>query len=219
MSERETDRKALTPYATSYPAQVQAAGRQLAIAAQLNQDLDRRRFVAILKRIATEEAAFFLSSRQALEGDLIERFVDDWNWWDLSNNEALPWSLELIERFEDRWDWEGLFNNGTLPWSLELIERFEDRGLFNNETRNWCRQDEEEEQEQPDRWDWEGLFNNETLPWSLGLIERFEDRWDWRGFSSNEALPWSLELIERFEELECGRRRGALREYSLALVA
>ena len=24
----------------------------------------------------------------------------------LSDNLALPWSLELIERFADRWDWE-----------------------------------------------------------------------------------------------------------------
>ena len=23
----------------------------------------------------------------------------------LSENKALPWSLELIERYEDRWDW------------------------------------------------------------------------------------------------------------------
>ena len=182
MSERETDRKALTPYATSYPAQVQAAGRQLAIAAQLNQDLDRRRFVAILKRIATEEAAFFLSSRQALEGDLIERFVDDWNWWDLSNNEALPWSLELIERFEDRWNWSeayytaGISANTALPWSLRLIQRFEDR------------------------WDWEKLSANTALPWSLGLIERFEDRWDWESLSVNKAL--SLPLLRPTDIVE-----------------
>ena len=35
--------------------------------------------------------------------DLIERFEDRWEWWRLSQNEALPWSPALIERFADRW--------------------------------------------------------------------------------------------------------------------
>ena len=75
MSERETDRRALIPSAANYPAQVQAAGRQLAIAAQLNQDLERGRLVALLKRISSEDAITFLSLTQAIDGDLIERFA------------------------------------------------------------------------------------------------------------------------------------------------
>jgi hypothetical protein len=34
---------------------------------------------------------------------LIERFADRWNWEALSDNAALPWSLDLLERFGDRW--------------------------------------------------------------------------------------------------------------------
>ncbi len=152
MSERETDRNALTPYAPNYPAQVQAAGRQLDIAAQLNQDLERRRLIGILKRIFSEDAVVFLSRRQRLDGDLIERFADHWYSEDLSRNKYIPWPLELIERIEDGWDWAGLSKNEALPWSLDLIERYEDR------------------------WDWGSLFGNKALPWSLELIERLHRR-------------------------------------------
>ncbi|HNJ87171.1 MAG TPA: hypothetical protein PKU92_11355, partial [Agitococcus sp.] len=103
-----------------------------------------------------------------------------WDWKELSNNEALPWSLELIERFDDKWDWERLSNNEALPWSLELIERFEDK------------------------WRWSGgisldLSYNEAVPWSLELIERFKDKWDWRFFNqkATDCLPkLSLEDID-----------------------
>jgi hypothetical protein len=96
MSERETNRNALIPYAASYPAQVRAAGRQLAIASLLTQDLERDRLTNVLKLISRDDAVAFLTITQALDGDVIERFVDRWDWEWLSQNEALPWSIELI---------------------------------------------------------------------------------------------------------------------------
>jgi hypothetical protein len=124
MSEREAERNVLIPYAANSPALVQAAGRQLGIAAQLNEDLERRRFVALLKRISAKEAIDFLSREQPLDCDLIERFKDRWNWQRLSMNEVLPWSIKIIEQFKDRLDWRHLSGNIALPWSINLIEQF-----------------------------------------------------------------------------------------------
>jgi hypothetical protein len=206
MSKEETERSAIIPYAPNYLAQVQAAGRQLGIAAQLNQDIARRRFITILKRIPSKEAIFFLSTWQALDGDLINRFAERWDWGfglhkgGISCNEALLWSPELIERFENRWSWDGFSCNEALPWSLDLIKRFEDRwewsGLSYNEGLPWSLNLIERFET---RWDWGGLSCNKALPWSPEFIERFEDRWVWRWLSWNEAPPWSLDLIERFE--------------------
>jgi hypothetical protein len=53
-----------------------------------------------------------------------------------SENEALPWSVELIERFLDEWDWNSLSRNEGLPWSLELIEHFKDRWHWTNFANN-----------------------------------------------------------------------------------
>ena len=127
MSERKNDHRALIPYTASYPVQVQAAGRQLSIASQLNQDIERGRFVAILKKISSKDAAYFLSKRQALDGDLVERYADRWNWEWLTANKELTWTIELIARYADRWDWDDLSRNEDLPWSIELVDRFEDR--------------------------------------------------------------------------------------------
>ncbi|HMV61129.1 MAG TPA: hypothetical protein PKC07_07980, partial [Agitococcus sp.] len=121
--------------------QVEAANTRLAISSQLTQDVERRRFVEILKRIDKEEAVAFLSAYACLSDELIAKYEDKWNWKELSQSKALPWSLEFFERFEDKWDWEKLSWNEALPWSLELIERFEDK------------------------WDWERLSWNKALPW------------------------------------------------------
>ena len=200
MTDREPERKALIPYSGNYPAQVQAAGMQLAIAAELNQDLRRRQLVAILKRIPIKDAITFVSGSMVLDADLLERFEDCWDWGRLSLNRNLKWTPSLIERFEKRWEWQYLSQNQAIPWSDELIRRF-DR-----------------------QWHWQSLSWNSALPWSFKLIDRFEDRWHWvllakhsdlpwspdvidsyKGrlsvswFSENSNLPWSIELIQRYE--------------------
>lgn len=201
MSEQEFERWALTTYAANSPARVQVAGRQLAIAAQLKQDIERGRLVAILNRISVENAVTFLSEKQAIDDDLIERYEAKWNWERLSSNKALPWSLEFFERYEARWDWDTLSWNEALPWSFELIERYEAKWhwdtLSGNEALPWSLEFIDRYEA---RWDWEDISMNEALPWSLELIERYEDRWDWRRLSKNEALPWSLDLIDRFDD-------------------
>ena len=151
MSEDSIHRTTLVPRAASQLAQVLTAGRQLGIAAQLKDDIDRDRLIALLKRIPSERAIWWLSSSQPLSTDMIVRFEKWWNWDELSKNKELPWSLELIERFEDRWDWRNLARNESLPWSLELIERF------------------------ADRWNWWSLSWVESLPWSFELIECFDN--------------------------------------------
>ncbi|HNE92244.1 MAG TPA: hypothetical protein PLV16_10425, partial [Agitococcus sp.] len=116
--------------------QVEAANTCLAISSQLTQDVERRRFVEILKRICKRKTVIFLSVNAYLNEYLLEKFEGEWDWiayvtcWTmegLSTNKALPWSLGLIEKFKDRWEWQHLSRNEALPWSLALIERFEDK--------------------------------------------------------------------------------------------
>ena len=114
--------RSITSKHPGYPAQLQAAGRQLGIASQLAEELLQARWIALLKRIGRDEATKLLSLTQALDAALIQRYETSWDWELLSRSKALPWSLELIERFEDRWNWSKLSANEALPWSLELIE-------------------------------------------------------------------------------------------------
>ena len=59
----------------------------------------------------------------------IERFKDYWDWKELSNNDALEWSIPLIELFIDYWDWERLINSYKLSETMldsKFFERFKD---------------------------------------------------------------------------------------------
>ena len=56
MSKNETEGRELVPNIASSPVLVQVAGRQLALAKQLNQDIERQRLVAILKLVSSEDA-------------------------------------------------------------------------------------------------------------------------------------------------------------------
>ena len=157
--------------------QVKTANLQLLISSQLMLDIERKKFVEILKRIDKEQAVAFLSGDAYFNEELIEKYEDKWNWgWSgLSSNKSLPWSLEFIERFEDKWHWKALSRNKAMPWSLAFIEKYEDK------------------------WDWKELTESEAMPWSLEFIERFEDKWEWFRLNQNaiDCLPkLSLEDID-----------------------
>ena len=109
--------------------QVEAANTRLAISSQLTQDVERRRFVEILKRIDKEDVVIFLSENTEINEELLEKFKYMWYGEALSKNALLPWSLELIERFEGKRSWQRLSRNEALPWSLELIERLKISGI------------------------------------------------------------------------------------------
>ena len=98
------------------------------------------------------------------------------HWFDLSHNEALPWSEQLIDQYANRWDWEALSVNPGLPWSEQLIDHY------------------------VSRWDWEALSRNPGLPWSIEWLNRYASRWDWDGLSRRDWLPWSEELVDLYAD-------------------
>uniref|UniRef100_UPI004048D47B hypothetical protein n=1 Tax=Flavobacterium sp. TaxID=239 RepID=UPI004048D47B len=63
-----------------------------------------------------------------IDREFIEKYEDKWNWYNLSSNKSLPWSLELIEKYKDKWNWySGLSSNKNLPWSINLIHKYSDK--------------------------------------------------------------------------------------------
>src|SRR3546814_16119046 len=92
----------LVPAQSRQPAQLHAAGKQLAIAARLGDDVSRKRWVQLLKRLAPEFAIQILSKGQALDAEVLSKFESKWDWSALSQNKKLPWSFDLVVRFEGR---------------------------------------------------------------------------------------------------------------------
>jgi hypothetical protein len=136
---------------------------------------------------------------------LIDRFIDQWNWLGLSLSEALPWSTSLIEHYKDRLFWGGEYRsdeeNSPLivvgAFDVDTVNSIEPGGLSDNRKLPWTKKFIEKHE---DLWDWWYLSRNTGLPWSAELIECFEDRWDWRNLSANTALPWTVELLAKYED-------------------
>lgn len=99
-----------------------------------------------------------------------------WNWYHLSRNESLPWSIELIDKFKDNWHWDNLSYNPSIPWNELLIDRYKNK------------------------WDWVGLSLNSGMNWNMTLIKKYESSINWSVLSENTNISWSLEILETFNE-------------------
>lgn len=45
-----------------------------------------------------------------LQEDIFDRFIDYWNWFNLTNNFQITWSIEMIDKYADYLDWKTLLD-------------------------------------------------------------------------------------------------------------
>ena len=142
---------------------------------------------------------------------LIDKYINHWDWDQLSGNPNLPWSSELINEFLSYWNFEKISENEFLPWSQELIEEFESqldfKTLSANQSLPWS---ETLIVRFIDYWDWKELtihtgwhlFSDETpyFPLTISTIAKFENYWDWPILSRQSIIKWDLSLLEEFQE-------------------
>lgn len=142
----------------------------------------------------------------AFNEELLNKF--QWNWYGLSSNPNLNWSVEFIEKYSNNWDWQGLSRNKEIKWTEDLILKFEEQEIItmsyfsNCEVLNWTEDLIDRYTEKQEwYWDWQALSGNPALPWSQIFFEKYIDKWDWSGdgLSSNPNLPWSIEFIEKYK--------------------
>lgn len=145
------------------------------------------------------------------EQNLIMRWHDKINWFDIAGNDKLVGNTQFFEAHLDKWledlqRFKMLSWSHTLPWSISFIDRFKSN------------------------WDWGALSVNPSLPWSSELIDYYADYWNcvkiqWdkvyfdeygkelivpklekyksfnQGLESNIGVPWSIDLILRYENM------------------
>ena len=92
-----------------------------------------------------------LSQNQSIHWteELIEKYIDKWNWWGFRSNSALPWSISFIDKFKSQIEWEGFGEELPIKMTDELINSFNDK------------------------WDWSSLSSNNLFNWSEELIHHF----------------------------------------------
>jgi hypothetical protein len=195
------------------------------IDSKYNSEVNRNLVIEIFER----NPQFFInliSKYYPLNIDLIEGYHERYDWWEVSTNknvawsikliekykhklhgytlslnESLPWSIELLEKLEDNWDWGHLSMSNSLPWSIELINKFKNKWekhyLSRNESLPWSL---ELIGEYKGAWDWEHLSGIKDLNWSTELLQKNDSFLNWKYLSWNESLPWSKEFIEKYND-------------------
>jgi hypothetical protein len=187
----------------SRPKALAVANKQLRIARQALARIEQERYIEFFATHPQASRAFVdaVSKSYPCGESMIERYVELWNWENLSRNESLSWTSDLIERHVDSWCWSKLSRNPGLPWSEALFERYAEAWnwimLTENEALTW---NETVLERYVGRWNWSKNSRCEFLPWSEALIDHYADRWSWIGLSQNRALPWGDALITRYAE-------------------
>jgi hypothetical protein len=69
---------------------------------------------------------------------IIDKYIDHWDWYNLSNNHAVPWSEALIEKYKHKLHWGnheiedeniisinfGLCSNPGVKWTKSILEKY-----------------------------------------------------------------------------------------------
>lgn len=56
--------------------------------------------------------------------EFIARYVDYWNWDQLSENTQLIFQKDFLQAFRKHWNWKHIINNEAVDWSFDLLEEF-----------------------------------------------------------------------------------------------
>lgn len=169
-----------------------------------------------IKVLCLKQIKFFIghiSSSYSLSENLIDKFSDKWDWWNLGYNKTLPWSLDFVKKYIDYWQKdenisgfsEFIFSNPKLPCSLELIHICRNKinwGWFSQHTKLLLLYPKILEEEK-ERLDWYYISGNEKLAWTEEFIDQYNDFWDWKVLSGNKGINWTRHLQNKYKTKFC----------------
>ena len=132
--------------------------------------------------------------------ELIDKYLDKWEWHYLSSNPGISWTDYLIVKYKDKLDWNGLSENTSIVWSELLIDKHIDfwnwHLLAGNFSINWNEKDFWEKYE--NRIYYNDLATNLTFNWSTQFIQEFDlESWEWEELSNHLSI-WDENKIEKF---------------------
>lgn len=137
--------------------------------------------------------------------ELIDRFLHEWDWNELSSNIYVPWNISLIEKYKNKVVWgvrktfyqksyyQGLCVNTGIEWDKELIDKYSHliiwESLSSNENIKWSTQ----------------LFIENKNSWFFGALDKTDDETlyyeyskDIIGLSSLNNFLWSEQMIDEY---------------------
>ena len=123
-------------------------------------------------------------------------------WRELSRE--FKWTEELINKYRANIDWFELSKNNEMLWTISILENFKEwihwdllsefapeRILTPKIIRQFA-----------DKWDWGELSGNCCLKLSTELLDEFANKWDWERIINNWRAEemYTPEFFERYKE-------------------
>lgn len=132
--------------------------------------------------------------------ELIDKYIDYWDWYHLSRSQGIKWSEEIIIKYADKWDWKELSANSSIIMTEKLLTLnygWDWEKLGSNPNIKWT-----DKLIKKGEWitSWKGLSRNPSLDWGINLIKKYENLWDWETLSKSELILWDQDLITTFKE-------------------
>lgn len=117
-----------------------------------------------------ERAYDCFSAKEDIEWNdkLIIEFYNTWDWFYLSKNNGIDWTMERIEKFEQGINFNSLSDNKSINWNYCLIKKY-----FNE-------------------LDFLSLVTNSSVYWTLEMFEEFFDKINIYHFAKSARIDSSI---------------------------
>jgi hypothetical protein len=159
--------------------------------------------------------------------EIIDKFSNRWDKFDLENNPSfnphietiqylpVPFNSDYIEnrlnentlkKIKVGYEWKSGYNNGLL-WTNDIRElmcrningsKLYPDWIISPDRFIWDDNNIEGAYNQYLRKLWNELSATNSLYWTSELIKKYEDKWNWKILSQNQTIPWSKKIIYQF---------------------
>lgn len=119
---------------------------------------------------------------KTLSNEFMQKIMNEEAWKKLSND--FNWSETLLEKYQDKVDWYEISRNRNILWTIPMIQKFKNRINWDTFSEYFDKIEGEMVTENiietfKDKWNWHELSQNSNVNLSFELLDKFADLWDW----------------------------------------
>ena len=138
-----------------------------------------------------------------LNKELVSRMMDETAWKELSKD--FPWTEQLLEKYMNDVDWKEISGNNDVVWTKSLLEKFKHKLDWQKLTSNTSPLlfTEDNIETFQDYWDWKVLSDKSCICMTHELLIKYADRWHWAYIIDrygNDTITYNEEFLERYGE-------------------
>ena len=115
---------------------------------------------------------------KTLSNEFMQKIMNEEAWKELSND--FNWSETLLEKYQDKVDWYEISRNRNILWTIPMIQKFKNRINWDTFSEYFGKIEREVVTENiietfKDKWNWNELSQNSNVSLSFELLDKYAD--------------------------------------------